>query len=394
MIRRNPHFLKLKPHYLFQEIQIKKREHQEKNPKAQLIHLGIGDTTEPLPPSVVEALGTAAKHLGTKENYRGYGPEQGLIALREAISQKIYRGKLSPQDIFVSDGAKCDIGRLQLLFGEGMRVAVQDPVYPVYFDGSLLHGAAEIIAMPCVPENGFFPDLDQLPPVDILYFCSPNNPTGSVASYAQLKQLVDYARREKCLIIFDAAYAPFVQGEEIPRSIYEIPGAEEVAIEVHSFSKLIGFTGVRLGWTVVPEKLCYANGESIRGDWNRLVTTLFNGASYIAQHGGIAALSEKGLGASQNMVTYYLDNGKLLKEALEKNGYEVHGGEHAPYLWVKGKGESSWDLFHHFLEAYQVIVTPGSGFGVQGEGFVRMTSFNTRDNIEQAISRMAAPIVE
>lgn len=388
MIRRNPHFAKLKPHYLFQEIQLKRREYQVKNPQAQLIHLGIGDTTEPLPRIVIEALTQAASHLGVRESYQGYGPEQGMAPLRNQISQVIYQGKVSPEDIFISDGAKCDIGRLQLLFGEGMRVAVQDPAYPVYLDGSLLHGAQTIIPMPCTPHNGFFPDLESLPPIDIVYFCSPNNPTGAVATRAQLQALVDFARARHSLILFDAAYAPFIRGNDVPRSIYEIPGAEEVAIEVHSFSKLIGFTGVRLGWTVVPETLRYENGDSIRNDWNRLVTTLFNGASYIAQLGGIAALNEAGQEAARAIVTYYLENGALLKQGLMRKGYEVYGAEHAPYLWVRGNGESSWELFHSFLENYHLVVTPGSGFGQEGEGFVRITAFNSRENMEAAINRI------
>ena len=371
--------------YLFSEIAARRRQFVQDHPGVQLISLGIGDTTEPLSPSVAEALVKSSHRLGTPQGYVGYGPEQGIDLLREKIAEVIYKGQFSPREVFVSDGVCCDIARLQVLFGSGVRIAVQDPSYPAYIDGSLLNGVREIHLMPCLIENSFFPNVHKLPPVDLIYFCSPNNPTGVAASHAQLKELVAFAQDRRSIIIFDRAYSSFISDPSLPKSIYEVEGAEAVAIEIGSFSKSAGFTGVRLGWSVVPEALKYSCGRSVRSDWDRIVTTLFNGASIIAQHGGMAALVDK---ESSGAIKLYLENARLIKSALEAMGYEVFGGTQAPYLWVRFPGKASWDVFQELLEKAHIITVPGSGFGPSGEGFIRFSAYGKRENILCAIDRL------
>lgn len=388
MVKRNPHFNQLKAHYLFPEILQRKQQFMAKNPQARILSLGIGDTTEPIPPSIAHAMEHAAAKLGTLSGYTGYGPEQGLKELREKIAHKIYQDRIHPDEIFISDGSKCDIGRLQLLFGHNASIAVQDPVYPVYLDGSLIHGVQKIHLMPCTPEQQFFPDLSQLPKIDLLYFCSPNNPTGTVATFEQLKQLVAYCKKNQTILLFDSAYSHYIQDPQLPKSIYEIPGAKEVAIEMGSFSKIAGFTGIRLGWAVVPEELKYEDGGSVKADWKRLISTLFNGASNIAQAGGCAVLEEEGWKEVRSLAQFYMDNAALLRKALEKLGYKVFGGVHAPYLWVQFPGRNSWDVFQEILEKNQILTTPGSGFGPHGEGFVRFSAFSHRDSLLEAIRRL------
>lgn len=388
MTKRNPHMTKLKANYLFPEIKMRKLQFLEKNPHAKLISLGIGDTTEPLTESISHALVEASKGMGTRDGYSGYGPELGSQKLREKIAHTIYKGLINPEDVIVSDGAKCDIGRLQALFGNQVSIALQDPSYPVYVEGSLIQGVQKIHYMPCNPENNFFPDLTKLPHVDLIYFCSPNNPTGATATHAQLKELVKFAKANRSIIIFDSAYANFIQDPKLPRSIYEIEGAKEVAIEISSFSKLAGFTGVRLGWTVIPEALKFDDGTSVRADWQRLMSTIFNGASHISQLGGFAVLENKGMQEIQKLTKFYLENAHILKLALEKKGLTVYGGTNAPYLWANFKGRNSWDVFQELLEKYHIVATPGSGFGPGGEGFVRFTAFGNRDHIHEAVDRL------
>lgn len=378
-MKRNPHLATLAQSYLFTQIQARVQKFRANNPQAALISLGIGDTTEPLTPTVTGALVAAAAQLGTEEGYSGYGPEQGMQKLREKIVGTIYNNCVKGDEVFISDGAKCDLGRLQTLFGSAVTIAVQDPTYPVYVDGSLIQGVAKIVPMPCTPDNDFFPCLDALPPVDLIYFCSPNNPTGAVATRAQLEKLVAFAHKHRSIIIFDSAYAHFISDPTLPSSIFEIEGAKEVAIEVGSFSKRAGFSGVRLGWTVVPQELCYDNGASVHADWHRLTSTLFNGASIISQHGALAALEN-------THTPFYLENAHLLKTALQ-NTYEVFGGKNAPYLWLRCPG-NSWDTFEHFLSHYHLITTPGSGFGPHGEGFLRLTAFAKRHHVLEAVSRL------
>jgi len=389
-MKRNPNMTFLKANYLFPEINLRKRQYIAEHPEAILISLGIGDTTEPIPHSIANSLGNASKDLGTIEGYSGYGPEQGGIQLRKKIASIIYSNLVHPEEVFISDGAKCDLGRLQMLFGSDISIAVQDPAYPVYIEGSLIQGVKKIIPMPCHPDNHFFPDLETIPRTDLIYFCSPNNPTGAVATKSQLENLVRFAENNHSIIIFDSAYANYIQDPLIPKSIFEIEGAKKVAIEISSFSKLVGFTGVRLGWTVIPEELRYDDGLSVKADWNRLTSTIFNGASNIAQAGGSAALEENGLQEISSLTKFYLENARIIKETLEGLEYEVFGGVNAPYLWVRFRGQNSWDVFQQFLDKFQIVTTPGSGFGPAGEEYIRFTAFGHRENILQAAARLKA----
>ncbi len=388
MAKRNSNFLRLSGNYLFPEINARKRRFLMQHPQAQLISLGIGDTTQPIPYSIASSLERAASGLGTLEGYTGYSPEQGICALREKIADTIYGSNIHAEEVFISDGAKCDLGRLQALFGNDVSIALQNPAYPVYIDGSIIHGVKKIVYMECTPENHFFPDLNKTEKTDLIYFCSPNNPTGAAATRQQLQELVTFAQANRSIIIFDAAYSMYIQDLSLPKSIYEINGAKKVAIEISSFSKMAGFTGVRLGWTTVPEELVYEDGSPVKADWYRLMSTIFNGASHIAQQGGLAVLEEKGLQEAQQLTQYYLENAALLKKAFENLGSEVYGGCNAPYLWVRFKDRLSWDVFHHFLENYHLITTPGSGFGSAGEGFIRLTAFGHRSHIQQALERL------
>ena len=315
MIKRNINFPKLQAGYLFPEINRRKQALLEEVPDAKIISLGIGNTTEPLTPHIRKGLTESIKAMGTKEGYSGYGNECGQTKLRERISEVFYQDKIKSEEIFISDGSKCDIGRLQLLFGANRKIAVQDPSYPVYVDGGVIYGQTgdynesnsqfeDVVYMPCLPENNFFPDYKKAENAEIIYFCSPNNPTGNAATKEQLKSLVDFAKEKKKIIIFDAAYSMFIRDPELPRSIFEIEGAKEVAIETNSFSKPAGFTGVRLGWTVVPNELKYADGTCVNKDWTRVMTTIFNGASNIVQAGGLAVLEPQGLEEINQQISY------------------------------------------------------------------------------------------
>jgi LL-diaminopimelate aminotransferase len=357
-MKRNSHMARLKTNYLFPEINHRKREFLAKHPEASLISLGIGDTTEPLTAFIAESLAETSRGLGTAYGYSGYGPEQGILQLRKKIAENIYGGRVSHDEVFISDGAKCDLGRLQMLFGPSISILVQDTSYPVYIDGSLIAGVENIFSMPCVPENQFFPDLAVLPRADLIYFCSPNNPTGAVATRQQLEALVHFAKENRSIIIFDAAYANYIQDPSLPRSIFEIEGARNVAIEISSFSKLAGFTGVRLGWTVVPTELCYDDGSSVKADWNRLMSTLFNGASNISQAGGCAVLEEAGLQEVSALTQFYMENAAMIKRTLEKIGYEVYGGSNAPYLWVRFKRRKSWDVCFKSFSKEPILSQP------------------------------------
>ncbi len=388
MASRNPHFQKLNPNYLFQEIAKRKQAYLEAHPKAKLISLGIGDTTEPLTAEIVKGLKKRAEELGTKEGYSGYGPEQGDKKLRELIGEYFYNGLVEADEIYISDGAKCDIGRLQHLFGPEATVAVQDPAYPVYVDTSISTGKAKVHFLSCNPQNDFFPDLKEAPRTDVLFYCSPNNPTGAVTNREDLKKLVDFCRQNKTVLVFDSAYSPFIQDANLPRSIYEIEGADEIAIEISSFSKLAGFTGVRVAWSVVPKKLRYDGGEPIYKDWSRIHSTYFNGASNIAQAGAVSALSPEGLKEVKAQIAFYLENARLLRDALLEKGYKVYGGDNAPYLWVYYKGKKSWEAFEELLQDCEIVATPGVGFGPAGEGFIRFSAFGRRENIQEACERL------
>ncbi|MCZ6910106.1 MAG: LL-diaminopimelate aminotransferase [Rickettsia endosymbiont of Ixodes persulcatus] len=390
------------------EINRRKQLFLESNPQAQLISLGIGDTTEPIPSAIAQQMAEFTLKLETNEGYRGYGPEQGYTELRQAIVDTLYKpckNILRSDEIFVSDGAKCDIGRLQVLFGSQATIAVQDPSYPVYIDTSVAIGQSghfepqsqryqNIHYLDCHPSNDFFPDLANLPPVDLIYFCSPNNPTGAVATHKQLAQLVEYAHIHKSIIIFDAAYSHFIQDPTLPRSIYEIPGAKQVAIELGSFSKMVGFTGVRLAWSVIPKELTFDEGYPLYQDWNRMHTTFFNGACAISQIGGLATLTPKGQADMQTLIAYYMENATLLKEVFLDFDFPVYGGINAPYLWVHFPSKNSWELFDHLLKQAHIICTPGCGFGPNGNGFVRLSAFGHRTNILKACERLKLFLLE
>ncbi|MDR0388828.1 MAG: LL-diaminopimelate aminotransferase, partial [Spirochaetaceae bacterium] len=362
MVRRNRCIANIHAGYLFPEIGRRRREYALAHPEAKIISLGIGNTTEPILPHINGALIEGARALGTVEGYSGYGDDYGLAALREAVAREWYGGGLTADEVFISDGAKCDIGRLQLLFGADTRAAVQDPSYPVYVDGSVLIGAAGkwtgdgyagITYLPCTAENGYFPDLSKLPENCLIYFCSPNNPTGAVATRAQLAALVDMALARRSIIIFDAAYCEYIRDEALPKTIYAVEGAKRCAIEVNSFSKPAGFTGVRLGWTVVPKELSYSGGESVNADWGRICSTVFNGASNIAQAGGLAALDEEGRKEIRTLTDYYLGNARLIREAVRRLGISCVGGDNSPYIWARFPGRDSWDVFSEILESCQ-----------------------------------------
>lgn len=399
MVKRNPSLTKLHSRYLFPEIAKFREALLAKNPNAKIISLGVGDTTEPVPPSIVEGLKKGALELGHAASYKGYGPEQGYMPLREKIAKTLYNHRVSAEEIFISDGSKCDIGRLQLLFGSEVTMAVQDPSYPAYVDTSVACGQTGryqvekgtyegIVYLRCSPENNFFPDLDFQ--ADIIYFCSPNNPTGEVATKEQLKKLVAYAKKIGAILIFDAAYAHFIRDPSLPKSIYEIEGAKDVAIELNSFSKIAGFTGVRLGWSVVPLGLSYEDGGSIHQDWNRIATTFFNGASNISQAGAMIALEPEGLREIAEQTNFYLENAMRIRETFEKLNFRCYGGEHAPYIWVRFDGRKSWDVFKELLEKKHIVTTPGSGFGPGGEEFLRFSAFAKREAIVEAMERIAS----
>ncbi|MBU0471603.1 MAG: LL-diaminopimelate aminotransferase [Nanoarchaeota archaeon] len=399
MVLRNKNIAKLQAGYLFPEINRRKNKLLEENPDAKIISLGIGNTTKPLTPYITKALKEAAESLGTAEGYSGYGDEQGMTALREKIAEQLYKGLVDANEVFVSDGGKCDCGRLQLMFGSKVTIAVQDPAYPVYVDGSVIIGVTgdynesikrfdNIVYMKCTAENNFFPDIKSLERTDLIYFCSPNNPTGVVATRDQLKELVDFAKANKSIIIFDAAYSEFISDPNLPRSIFEIEGVREVALEVSSFSKSIGFTGVRLGWTVVPKELRFDNGEQVINDWNRITCTVFNGASNIVQKGCLAVLDKEGLKEMQETVDFYMENARLIKKGLDEMGVKSYWTGNSPYIWAYFPGEKSWDVFSRLLNEAHVVVTPGSGFGSAGEEYVRFSAFGHRNLIIEAVERL------
>ena len=387
MAKTNPHYAKVTENYMFLEVTRKARAFAETNPGVTLMKLGIGNTTEPLVPAVVDGLQRGVENLSKRETYTGYGEEQGNIRLREAISSR-YRSRgitLKPSEVFISDGAKPDCANIGSIFSDNSIAAVQDPVYPVYHDANVIAGR-RVILMDAVEKNGFVPAPPQ-EKADLIYLCSPNNPTGAVATHKQLKTFVDYALKNQAIIIFDAAYSEYIRDDSFPKSIYEIAGAERCAIEIQSFSKTAGFTGVRLGWSVVPHELVVESAEPgiLNRYWNRRQTTMFNGASNIAQEGGLAALSPEGEQQTKEQIGYYMENAGIIREGLESAGFTVFGGEHAPYLWLACPQRiSSWTFFDALLEKAHVITTPGSGFGKNGEGYMRVSAFGHREDIERA----------
>ncbi|XP_021714846.1 aminotransferase ALD1-like [Chenopodium quinoa] len=398
-VPRNTNMENLRDNYLFPEICMREMEHIKKYPHAKLIRLGVGDTTQPIPYTISSVMSQYAQDLATTEGYSGYGAEQGNTELKKAIAETFYKNTgITSDEIFISDGAQCDISRLQMLLGSNISVAVQDPTFPAYVDSSVIMGQAgnyqertgkynSIVYMSCGPDNNFFPDLNNTPRTNVIFFCSPNNPTGYAASRKELEQLVDFAKNNGSIIIYDSAYATYIM-DDSPRSIFEIPGANEVAIEVSSFSKFAGFTGVRLGWTVVPKNLCYSNGFPVIHDYNRIVCTCFNGASNVAQAGGLACLSPHGYKALRSTINYYMNNAEMMVELFTSFGLKVYGGRNAPYLWVHFPGSKSWDIFNEILEKTHILTVPGRGFGYKGEEFIRISAFAPKEAIYEASMRL------
>lgn len=404
MPRINDHYLKLKAGYLFPEIGRRVKAFSEANPQAKVIRLGIGDVTEPLPAACTEAMHKAVDELARRETFRGYGPEQGYDFLREAIARHDYQSRgcaVAADEVFVSDGSKCDTGNILDIFGADNRIAVQDPVYPVYVDTNVMAGHTgpadeqgrygRLVYLPCTAENGFTPELPR-EKVDVIYLCYPNNPTGTVATKETLAKWVQYARANDAIIFFDAAYEAYITDPAIPHSIYEIPGARDVAIEFRSFSKNAGFTGTRCAFTVVPKGLTGTTSigekQEIYPLWMRRHTTKFNGVSYIVQRGAEAVYSPAGQSQIRELIAFYLENARLLREGLQAAGISVYGGVNAPYIWLKTPGGlKSWDFFDRLLQKGRLVGTPGSGFGASGEGYFRLSAFNSRANIEEAVRR-------
>ncbi|WP_298524752.1 LL-diaminopimelate aminotransferase [uncultured Methanobrevibacter sp.] len=406
VVKINENYLKLKSSYLFVEVARREAEFAKANPDADIIKMGIGDVTKPLVPAVVKAFRDAVDEMGDGETFMGYGPEQGYEFLAKAIIENDYAPlgvSLDTSEVFISDGAKCDTGNIQEIFGIDNRIAVTDPVYTVYVDTNVMAGRTGemgddgmydgLTYLKCNAENGFVPELPA-EPVDIIYLCYPNNPTGTTLTKDQLKVFVDWARDNNAIILFDAAYEIFIREENVPHSIYEIEGAKDVAIEFRSFSKTAGFTGTRCAYTVVPKELkgfdSEGNEVEINPLWNRRQTTKFNGASYPVQRAAEATYSEEGRKQILDVVDYYMENAKVIRESLTDMGLEVYGGVSSPYIWVKTPNDmDSWAFFDLLLHEANVVGTPGSGFGPSGEGYLRLTAFNTLENTKEAMDRIS-----
>ena len=402
MITINEHYLKLQASYLFAEIKNRSAAFQEAHPDKDLIKLGIGDVTRPLPQACIQAFHRGVDEMADAKSFRGYGPEQGYEFLREKIARHDFQARgadIAPDEIFISDGAKCDNGNIQEIFSSNIKIAVPDPVYPVYVDTNVMAGRTGsfsegrydgLVYLEGTRENGFIPDLPR-EKVDLIYLCYPNNPTGATISKSVLKEWVDYARENKALILFDAAYESFIRDDQLPRSIYEIEGAREVAIEFRSFSKTAGFTGTRCAFTVVP-KTCVAytgdgNEQSLHALWYRRQSTKFNGVSYPVQKAVEAVYSEEGQQQTKALIDYYLKNAALIRQDISALGFECIGGENSPYIWIDGKSDS-WKFFDRLLEKAAVVCTPGAGFGKCGEGYIRLSAFNDYDKVESAMARI------
>lgn len=406
MIKINEHYLKLQASYLFSDIARRVEAFQQANPDKPIIKLGIGDVTRELPQACIDAFHAAVDEMANTESFRGYGPEQGYAFLREAIAANDFEPRgagISPDEIFISDGAKCDTGNIQEIFAEDIKVAIPDPVYPVYLDTNVMAGRTgvysegryqNIVYMEGTLENGFVPNLPS-EPVDLIYLCFPNNPTGATITKEGLKSWVDYARDNNALILYDAAYESFIKDDAIPRSIYEVAGAKEVAIEFRSFSKTAGFTGTRCAFTVVP-KACMAydsNGEkhSLHTLWNRRHTTKFNGVSYPVQRAAEAVYSDAGRQQVKALIDYYMKNASVIRSEMSALGYECVGGENSPYIWIDGKRDS-WEFFDLLLNEAGVVCTPGVGFGKCGAGFIRISAFNSYENVVAAMARIKSAL--
>lgn len=403
MFKINDNYLKLPGSYLFSTIGKKVRAFQEANPEKEIIRLGIGDVTQPIAPKIIDAMHSAVDEMSKAETFRGYAPDLGYDFLRNAIVEGDYKSRgadISADEIFVSDGAKCDSGNIQEIFSVDNKIAVCDPVYPVYVDTNVMAGRtgvydsaketwSDVIYMPCLAENDFAPELPKETP-DLIYLCFPNNPTGSTITKARLQEWVDYANKVGAVIIYDAAYEAYISEEDVPHSIYECEGARTCAIELHSFSKNAGFTGVRLGYTVIPKDL-KCGDVSLHSLWARRHGTKYNGAPYIVQRAGEAVYSQEGKAQLKQQVAYYMNNAKYILEGLKSAGYTVSGGVNAPYIWLKApEGMTSWEFFDYLLEKANVVGTPGAGFGPSGETYFRLTAFGSYENTVEAIDRIKA----
>ena len=401
----NVHFLNLQNNYLFADIAKKVNAFKVMHPKADVISLGIGDVTQPLAPAVIEAMHRATDEMATAEGFHGYGPEQGYAFLREAILKNDFlpRGiHLDVDEVFINDGAKSDTGNIQELLHWDNFIGVTDPIYPVYIDSNVMIGRCgtfengrwtNVVYMPCTAENGFTPSIPKDRHMDVIYLCYPNNPTGTVITKQELRKWVNYALKNDALILYDAAYQAYIRDPEIPHSIYEIRGARKCAIEFHSYSKTAGFTGIRCGYTIVPKDLTVAdfegNRHSVHQLWNRRQCTKFNGASYISQRAAEAIYTPEGKVQIQATIDYYMANARLMLDTLRSLGYEVYGGENAPYIWMRTPdGTTSWQFFEELLYGANVVCTPGVGFGPSGEGYVRFTAFGSRETTEEALKRI------
>jgi len=406
MIRINENYTKLKASYLFADIARRVNAYVAANPAKPVIRLGIGDVTEPLPKVCLDALHAATDEMGQRATFKGYGPEQGYAFLRDAIAQHDYaaRGcKIEADEIFISDGSKCDCGNIQEIFSTDVRLAIPDPVYPVYVDTNVMAGRTGanvdgryqgITYLDSTPANGYVPAVPGVA-TDLIYLCFPNNPTGAVATKAQLAAWVAYAKANKAIILFDSAYEAYIRDPQIPHSIYEIEGARDVAIEFRSFSKTAGFTGTRCAYTVVPKTLmaydAAGNATGVHALWNRRHTTKFNGVAYPIQKAAAAIYTDAGKQQTTELINYYLENAKLIRHAMNALGFTCIGGDNAPYIWVN-TGRDSWEFFDLLLNNAQVVCTPGAGFGKCGEGHVRISAFNSRANVETALARIAAAL--
>jgi len=403
MAKLNDNYLKLPGSYLFSTVARKVREYQEAHPDKKVIKLSIGDVTQPLAPAIIESLHKAVDEMGKAETFRGYAPDLGYDFLRNVIADKDYKAKgcdVSADEIFVSDGAKSDSANIQEIFSLDNKIAVGDPVYPVYVDSNVMAGRtgtydkvketwSDVIYMPCLAENNFVPEIPKEVP-DLIYLCFPNNPTGATIKKSQLQEWVDYANKVGAVIIYDAAYEAYISEADVPHSIYECEGARTCAIELRSFSKNAGFTGVRLGFTVVPKDL-KVDGVALHGLWARRHGTKYNGAPYIIQRAGEAVYSEAGQAQLKAQVAYYMNNAKYIKNGLKEAGYDVSGGVNAPYVWLRTPGNmTSWEFFDYLLENANVVGTPGSGFGPSGEHYFRVNAFGSYENTVEAINRIKA----
>ena len=405
MITLNNNFLRLQKNYLFVDIAKRVEQYKKENPQASIIRLGIGDVTRPLAPAVIQALHVAVDEQAEAGTFRGYGPEQGYEFLRQAIVDNVFKPRgveIDVDEVFINDGAKSDTGNFGDILGGGNTVLITDPVYPVYIDTNVMAGRAgtfgegrwdRITYAPCTAENNFTPSLPTGEAPDMIYLCYPNNPTGTVLCREELQKWVDYALENGSLILYDAAYAAYIRHDNIPRSIYEIPGAKRCAVEFHSYSKTAGFTGLRCGFTIVPNEVCAssAEGEMVQLNplWNRRQCTKFNGTPYIVQRAAAAIYTPEGKRQVQDTIDYYMENARIMREALTERGLQVFGGEDAPYIWFRvPEGQTSWGYWEELLHKYNIVSTPGVGFGPSGEGYIRLTAFGSREDCVEAMRRL------